>query len=696
LAGIHHSPLLQEPVAASLAYGFENYREKAFWVVYDFGGGTFDAAVVTVRDGTLQVVGNLGDDDLGGQDIDWRIVNDIFLPMLVRQYSLPDFCRGNAKWYGAFANLKMKAEEAKIYLSRSPSYEVDCDVCRDESGEQAILECTLAQEQINRLVEPLTLRAIETVRRLLKECRLEPGAIEKMLLVGGPTLTPHMRAMLADRREGLGVALEFSVDPLTVVARGGAIFAAGQARSASSAPSTTPGAFRIELVYKPMSADQEPLVGGKVVRPAGGGVKGYTVEFENAEAKPPWRSGRLTLAADGSFVTTLWADSTHRNRFDIRLRDLSGRACAVEPDHIDYTVSLEPANAVLPHNVGVAMKNNEVDVFFRKGAPLPIKKRHRHTTTRALVAGSPILIPIVEGNQPHDATLNRDIGYILISREQVRRDLRQGADVEITLQLDESRLLSGFVYIPELDQEFPLSFEGTLERPIPDPARLAEDVQRQKKRISALEDQVATAGGQAARRQLQEVTRAGWMHEIDQLSAAARDPDAALTCQNRLLEMKVRLAEIERAIEVPALKVEARNEIKWAEEVVKAHGSVEDQEYWARLKPELEAAIDGPVEDLPRKIREVYDLRWRLCWDQPWWWIGVRDYLETRRPEMIDQDVANKWFTHAERATASNDLEALRSACRQLWTLLPVEEQERGYGGLTMLAKETGASSGST
>jgi molecular chaperone DnaK len=502
-----------------------------------------------------------------------------------------------------------------------------------------------------------------------------------------------MRALLADPKEGLGIALDSSVDPLTVVARGAAVFAAGRVRPVSAGASAAPSAFRIELVYKPMSVDREPLVGGKVIHPAKGSLKGYTVEFENAEAKPPWRSGRLTLPADGSFVATLWADSAHRNRFDIRLCDSSGHACVVEPDHIDYTVSLEPANAVLPHNVGVAMANNEVDVFFKKGVVLPTKKRHHHVTTQPLVKGSAITVPIVEGNYANDARLNREIGCILIPREQVRRDLRQGAEVDITLQLDESRILSGSAYIPELDEEFELSFEGTLERPIPNSARLAEDVQRQKKRLGVLQNQVESAGDQAARRRLQEVIRAKWMEDIDRNLAASGDADAALTCQNRLLQLKAELAEIERAIEIPGLKAEARQEIEWADEVVKAHGSAEDQQYWTRLKLELEAAIEGPVGDLRRKVSEVYQLRLRLCWDQAWWWIGMKDYLETRRSEMCDQNAANKWFMHAERAVANNDLEALRSACRQLWTLLPAEEQERGYGGVTMLAKDAGVRS---
>lgn len=86
LAGFTTSPLLQEPVAAALAYGFQSGSDNVFWMVYDFGGGTFDAAVIQVRDGVIQVVNHAGNNYLGGQRIDWDIVNKKLIPELTKQY----------------------------------------------------------------------------------------------------------------------------------------------------------------------------------------------------------------------------------------------------------------------------------------------------------------------------------------------------------------------------------------------------------------------------------------------------------------------------------------------------------------------------------------------------------------------------------------------------------------------------------
>ena len=84
LAGFKGSPLLQEPVAAALAYGFQTDTEKSYWLVYDFGGGTFDAALIKAEEGMINVVHHGGDNFLGGSDIDWAILEDLILPRFQR------------------------------------------------------------------------------------------------------------------------------------------------------------------------------------------------------------------------------------------------------------------------------------------------------------------------------------------------------------------------------------------------------------------------------------------------------------------------------------------------------------------------------------------------------------------------------------------------------------------------------------
>src|SRR5436190_12758150 len=135
LAGLTNSPLLQEPVAAALAYGFQSESDQVFWMVYDLGGGTFDAAVMQMREGIFRVVNHGGDRHLGGKLIDWAIVEQLLVPAVLRGRKLTGFRRGNPRGQAAFAKLKLAAEQAKIRVSREQAVEINIDpLCIYDKG----------------------------------------------------------------------------------------------------------------------------------------------------------------------------------------------------------------------------------------------------------------------------------------------------------------------------------------------------------------------------------------------------------------------------------------------------------------------------------------------------------------------------------------------------------------------------------
>ena len=116
LAGIKYAPLLQEPIAASVAYGFLQKMPKGYWIVFDLGGGTFDVALMSAKEGRLSVVDHCGDNYLGGKDFDWKIVENIIHPILKKEFDLPNLGR-TEEYKGLNAVLKSASEEAKIELS---------------------------------------------------------------------------------------------------------------------------------------------------------------------------------------------------------------------------------------------------------------------------------------------------------------------------------------------------------------------------------------------------------------------------------------------------------------------------------------------------------------------------------------------------------------------------------------------------
>jgi hypothetical protein len=293
-------------------------------------------------------------------------------------------------------------------------------------------------------------------------------------------------------------------------------------------------------------------------------------------------------------------------------------------------------------------------------------------------------IPFVEGNNADHAHLNRKIGHVGIDAAKVIRDLPMGSNVEIRLEIDSSRLLRGSVYIDVLDQEFPIRVEGLI-KPQPELQELRKEFSDLQQRLEAAKE-TATEAQDTHVPDLDKIRQEDTFGEVSRLLAAGDDPETTRTCELRLLELKVALQRVEDAIEAPKLATEAKQEIQWTEEALRG-ATAEEQKQFALLRPELESAMHGDTETLRRKVEQMWNLRIRILARAPDYWIGYRNYLLERKAEMSDQAQAKLWFSHADRAINSGDLDSLKTACRQLMALLPQQVQTRGYGGGTVRAR---------
>ena len=138
LAGFEHIELLQEPIAAAMAYGLSSENKNGFWLVFDFGGGTFDAALLKVEDGIMKVIDTEGDNYLGGKNLDLAIVDQIILPHIQNNYTIDTILEDTDKRTQYREALKAYAEEAKNELSFKQTYDLyKEDRCgTDDEGEE--------------------------------------------------------------------------------------------------------------------------------------------------------------------------------------------------------------------------------------------------------------------------------------------------------------------------------------------------------------------------------------------------------------------------------------------------------------------------------------------------------------------------------------------------------------------------------
>jgi molecular chaperone DnaK len=687
IAGFKESPLLQEPVAAALAYGFKVDQEKTYWLVYDFGGGTFDAAIIKSEEGTIHVAHHGGDNFLGGSNIDWAIVEKLLAPKAAKEFGLTDFTRGNKKWKRAFNKLKYFAEIAKIDLSRN--LRTTLEICKfaDDSGEEIEFECELTRDEVVDVAEPFILRSVEISKRVLKEQKLGKEAIKKVILVGGPTLAPYFREILAAT---LGIALDHNVDPLTVVASGAAVFAGTQRLNARVAAPAAIGEYQLELAkfFKPFGLDSAPMVGGKVSGVSAQDFTGFTLEMVNS--KTQWRSGKVSLKPDGVFVANLHAEKDERNTFNVELCDANGRKQKIQPDTLTYTIIVGgDVEQPLINSVGIALANNEYDKKrLEKGRGLPQTVTVDCVTTVPLRQGHSddvCRIPVVEGDNDK-ADRNRFNGALEIRGDMIRRDLPAGSDVEVTLKIDESRIITVTAYVPRLDEDFKARME--MQRHQPNPEELQKDYEAEMKRFREVKSKAAATGGETAERLVEEVEASPLAQDVkESLAAAKADPTAALQGEKRLLELKLKLDEAADALEWPALVAESRDCLVWLREVVDRYGNSQQKQKADELAAEVEEIIrDHKPDRLRKKKDQVISLAFQIEMAQPGWWVSEFQRLEKMQDKMTDQARANRLFAQGRDCIAKNNFAGLQNIVRQLWDLLPPGDDAgpRGYGATIM------------
>ncbi|MEX2409839.1 MAG: Hsp70 family protein [Candidatus Paceibacterota bacterium] len=689
LAGFYNHPLLLEPVAAAMAYGFQTESDSKFWIVYDFGGGTFDASIIQVKDGLIEVVNHGGDNGLGGKNIDWEIVNSLLVPAVIKEHNLKNFTRMNDNYKGAIAKLKDEAEKAKIRLSLEDSVEIYIDnLFKNEKGEAVEFTYELFKKDFESLAKPYIIQSINICKKVLTEKRLGTSNIEKMIMVGGTSLIPYLREMLLDPNEGLGIPLESSIYPITVVAKGAAIFASTQRIPFNPNTEVQKDEFLLELDYQPVGPDSEPPIGGKIVTDKNVNFDGYTIEFVNKTVREKWRSGKVGLTSEGSFISQLWAEKSKKNEFLIELFNSTGVRQKTIPEGFTYTMGIVSAEAPLIHSLGIAMANNETDFLLVKGVPLPAKYKSIHKNVNEIrtgQSGDNLVIPIIEGENRLKADHNRHIGSLIIQSDKIRRTIPANSEIEIKLTINTSRLVEVEAYVPIIDEVFDVFVNLVIEPGKIDD--LKSEFSNDKQKFEDLSEKAAKESDSRAMDILSQIVSENMITEIDNLLIAGEsDQDSSLKAKNRILDFKTILDYAEEALEWPTLVNEANEIIKKAEDICDECGTASDKQEFPIHKKEINKAIEEKDSDLLRKrIGGMDSFYVSILLEQPGFWVGCFDYAKEDISGSRNKSESEEAIRQGDRAIQNNDVDGLKAAVRKLWELSPsTQENTPGLGGGTI------------
>ncbi len=675
LAGIEFSPLLQEPIAASIAYGFLEKMPKGYWIVYDLGGGTFDVALLSSQEGHLVVIDHGGDNYLGGTDFDWRIVEDIIYPVLSQEYDLPEL--GRSSHYGLLnAVLKYAAEEAKINLSQNDKTQIVIELMeslKDKQGKPITVRIPFNRQQLNLVIEEDVEKSIRLFRKVLESQKLSASDIGHLILVGGPTQTPYVRERL---KAEFNIPINYAIDPMIVVAQGAAIYAASQllpvVRTSKNNPSVT-----VELKYEPMTAAFEAGVGGKIFLPQTGVIpSGIKVQIRSKAGD--WQSGMLETK-NSTFFTMVLLRADRMNTFVVSLYDENGNQVPVDSDSFCIYQGMSVGAPPLARSIGVELSDGSFDRLLNKGVSLPVKASYTYYAAKDIHPGQEseaIEIPVREGESER-FDQNRHLGSLVIRGTDVGRKIPVNAEVEVTIFVDQSRSVSAEAFIPVVDQKFIMKIPN-MTSPLPNLKDFAVTLDREDKRWKEIQRKAELLRFSLAEvvvlvdRYFEEIRR-----EIQ--AATGADQIAVEKADRRIKELKEHIDSADKAILWPALLQEHKERLDEVQDTVDSW--IDHTEYAHRLnflKKDADKAIAlNDSKRLRKALEDMNDLKWEILFRQKDFWIGAFQELRQKDPKgFVNQKRAAELLDEGGRALLRHDTESVQSITIELWKLISKDEQE--------------------
>jgi len=251
IAGLDVVRIINEPTAASLAFGLDKTKQDMKILVFDFGGGTLDVTIMEMGGGVFEVMSTSGDTQLGGTDMDKVVIN----------YILDEFKKKEgtdlSKDSTAMARVREAAEKAKIELSTIMETDINLPfISHDPSSGAKNLELRLTRAKLDDLIRPIIQRCKPSIEKALEDAKISKTDVSKIVMVGGPTRIPLVKKFVG---EVLGKEPESGIDPMEAVAMGAAIQAgiiAGDVTSDIVLLDVTPLTLGIET----LGGVREPLI----------------------------------------------------------------------------------------------------------------------------------------------------------------------------------------------------------------------------------------------------------------------------------------------------------------------------------------------------------------------------------------------------------------------------------------------------
>ena len=480
LSGFFHIELLQEPIAAAMAYGLTASQKDGYWLVFDFGGGTFDAALIKVEDGIIQVFDTEGDNYLGGKNLDYAIVDEILIPYLKENYSIDGYLADPEKKEILRDAMKTYAEKVKNQLSFKESEDVISDLGElgeDEEGEEFELDLSITQEQVYKVMRPLFQKAVDICKELLKRNNLTNEQLGKLILVGGPTHSPLIREML---KEQVSPNVDTSINPMTAVAEGAALYASTIDNEIQEEELKAQDII-LDINFDSMTVDTDVWIPVSLKS----GAERVMVQFVRSDNT--WDSGKTEIDYNGN-VVELNLTEGKPNSFRVECYDLQGSRLNCFPNEITIIQGSKVGSATLPYDISLAIYSEKKDrdiirpiTGLERNKTIPAvgveNGLHTNVQVRPGVDTDILRIPLYQADHNSDgksALFYEFVGEVEINGDDVDVTIPKNANVDITVKVDRNEQMTVDAYFPDQDVTITKTIDTSIKQTLEDAKRFSE------------------------------------------------------------------------------------------------------------------------------------------------------------------------------------------------------------------------------
>ena len=685
LAGIEHCELLQEPIAAAMAYGLSVENKNGYWLVFDFGGGTFDAALLRVEDGVMQVFDTEGDNYLGGKNLDYAIVDEIIIPYLKENYTIDNILADDTKKQILRDAMKFYAEQAKNQLS----FKDKCDITSqldefgtDDDDNDIELDMIITQEQLKAVVEPIFQKAVDICKDILQRNNLKGTQLDSLILVGGPTYSPVVRQML---KEQITPNVDTSIDPMTAVAKGAALFASTIEVDATEKVEV--GTIKLDIKYKSTAVKNDAPV--SLMLEANQPNVPAKVYVELVRGDKAWSSGKMEIGSGVVIKCSL--NEGKANAFSVNIYDEKGTSYPCFPNEINIIQGVNVGAAVLPYNIGIEVTDTELDkqVFIplkglEKNQQIPaVGVRNGLKTMRQLRPGmseDKLVIPIYQGENNAEGTnaiYNDHVFDVEITGDDVPQLVPANSDIDITLKVDRSQMM-------KLEATFPVIGE-TIEKDVDVKARNGVDERDLKNRLDEAKQKMSALRSTDAVSQSEIEEAEKLLKDVDgRFEGEKSTEDGKMHLLADLRRTFLKMEEVEKRHEWDTLEAELRHEFDRLEKANNDLGNKHDQEV-AELRRQTDTVIRSRDVKMGRKVlKMIHDVFFHVTF--VYQLIGFINHYDKSfgRYAWRNASQARQLLNQGKDIIASGNIneQQLQGICVNVLDLLPEDERRDGGIGL--------------